>query len=257
MRRILVSGLLLLSLLFGPVSQAHAEGLIVFAAASLTDVMKQVASRWQANGHEALRFNFAASSTLARQLDQGATASIFASADRQWMDWAATRHLLAADTRRDLLGNSLVIVVPASNLTAATHGMPDLMTLLGANGRLAVGDPSHVPAGIYAQQSLTQLGLWARLEPRLARADSVRSALQLVARGEAPVGIVYATDTALVPNVRILGVVPDASHEPIVYPFAVTRAGDTPQARALLGFLAGPEARALFQAAGFQVLGTP
>lgn len=257
MRRVLAGGLLSLFLLFGFTSQASAEELTMFAAASLTDVMKQVAVQWRASGHEALRFNFAASSTLARQLDQGAIANIFASADRQWMDWAATRHLLAAETRRDLLGNRLVVVVPASNLTAATQGMPDLMTLLGDDGRLAVGDPGNVPAGIYAQQSLTRLGLWPRLEQRLARADSVRSALQLVARGEAPAGIVYATDTALVPNVRIVGILPDASHEPIVYPFAVTRTGDTPEARALLGFLTGPEARALFHAAGFQVMGTP
>ncbi len=257
MRRVLASGLLLLSVLFGSAPQAYAEGLTVFAAASLTDVLKQVSVRWQASGHEALRFNFAASSTLARQLDQGAMASIFASADRQWMDWAATRHLIAAETRRDLLGNKLVVVAPASNLTPATQGMPDLIALLGADGRLAVGDPGHVPVGIYTRQSLISLGLWPRLEPRLARADNVRSALQLVARGEAPAGIVYATDTALLPNVRVVGVIPDASHEPIVYPFAVTRAGDMPEARALLGFLAGPEARALFQAAGFQVLGTP
>jgi molybdate transport system substrate-binding protein len=230
----------------------HAEPLTVFAAASLTDAMKDVAASWERHGHAPLRLSFGASSTLARQIEQGAPANIFASADEQWMDYLAGRGLIAVGTRRDLLANQLVLVAPAgqSRHVAIGPGL-DLAGLLGPAGRLATGDPAHVPVGLYAKQALRKLGVWDIAQPRLAPTADVRGALLLVERGEAPAGIVYATDAAASPRVVVVGVFPDDSHDPITYPFAITKAGDTPDARALLGFLAGSDARAIFARRGF------
>jgi molybdate transport system substrate-binding protein len=245
--------LLILTLLTAPLS-ARAADLTVFAAASLTDAIKDISVLWAKAGHPQFRTSFASSSTLARQIEQGAPASLFASADEKWMDYLAQRNLIAADTRADLLGNELVLVVPADHPTHVTIGPGfDFAALLGADGRIATGDPAHVPAGIYAEQALKKLGLWNAVEPRLARAEDVRSALLLVERGEAPAGIVYATDAAASSHVMIAGKFPDDSHEPIVYPFAVTRAGDSPDARELLAFLRGPEAEKVFERRGFKV----
>lgn len=240
---------------------ARAADLTVFAAASLTNAMQDTAKAWTAHqgkdrGHHAPHLNFASSSTLARQIDQGASANIFASADLKWMDWAQQRHLIVDATRRTLLGNSLVLVMPKNQLHKLTIDRTlDLAALLGPKGRLAVGDPTHVPAGIYARQALTSLGLWTTAEPRLARAENVRAALLLVERGEVPAGIVYSTDAAVAPGVAIAGTFPASSHDPIEYPFAITRAGDTPEARAFLAFLAGPEAARIFAHYGFVPLG--
>ncbi len=248
MFRFLLAVFLLLS------TPARAQQLTVFAAASLTDAMKDIGKLWEAAGHGAVRFNFAASSTLARQMEQGAPANMFASADVQWMDYAAGKGLIATDTRRNLLGNDLVLVMPKDKARQIViDSALDVAALLGADGRIATGDPANVPVGIYARQALTKLGLWAKIEPRLARSDSVRSALLLVERGEAPAGIVYATDAPIAPGVAIVGVFPDASHDPIIYPFAVTKAGDTAEARALLNYLAGPDAAKIFRAHGFRL----
>jgi molybdate transport system substrate-binding protein len=233
---------------------AHAEVLTVFAAASLTDAMKDVAAAWQKQGHASLRLSFGASSTLARQIEQGAPANLFASADEQWMDYLASRNLIAPDTRRDLLSNRLVLIVPANQPRHVTIGPGfDLAGLLGSDGRLATGDPAHVPVGIYARQALQKLGQWDAVKRHLAPANDVRNAVLLVERGEAPAGIVYATDAAVSHDVMIAGVFPEDSHERITYPFAVTRAGDTPEARALMAWLAGPDAQAIFAARGFAV----
>jgi molybdate transport system substrate-binding protein len=247
MRRLIAAAILLLLPRI-----AHAETLTVFAAASLTDAMKDVAAAWERQGHAALRLSFGASSTLARQIEQGAPANLFASADEQWMDYLASRDLIVPGTRRDLLANRLVLIVPAGRARQLAIGPGfELAALLGGDGRLATGDPAHVPAGIYARQALQKLGVWDVARPRLAPTADVRGALLLVERGEAPVGIVYATDAAISRGVTIAGVFPDDSHDPIAYPFAVTRPGDTPEARALLGFLAGPDARAIFASRGF------
>jgi molybdate transport system substrate-binding protein len=244
---------LLLCLLLAPIG-AHAQQLTVFAAASLTDAMKDVAAKWQQAGHPALSLSFGASSTLARQIEQGAPANAFASADEKWMDYLAGKNLIVADTRKSLLGNDLVLVVPADKPQHVTIGPDfDLAKLLGPNGRLATGDPAHVPVGIYAEQALRKLGMWDSISPRLARADDVRAALLLVERGEAPAGIVYGTDAAVAKGVMVAGTFPDSSHDPVSYPFAVTKSGDTPEARALMTFLAGPEARAVFVQRGFKV----
>ncbi len=233
---------------------ARAQELTVFAAASLTDAMKDVSALWVQAGHPALRLSFGSSSTLARQIEQGAPANLFASADEKWMDYLAGKDLIAADTRKDLLGNDLVLVVPADKPLHVTIGPDfDLFGLLGASGRLAVGDPAHVPVGIYAEQALKKLGMWDKIVPRLARTDDVRSGLLLVERGEVPAGIVYATDAPVSKGVMVAGIFPDGSHDPISYPFAVTKAGDTAEARSLLTFLAGPQARVVFVRRGFKV----
>jgi molybdate transport system substrate-binding protein len=245
--------LLVLCLVLAPLS-ARAQTLTVFAAASLTDAMKDVSVLWTKAGHPPLRMSFASSSTLAQQIGQGAPASIFASADEKWMNYLAQKNLIVPDTRRDLLGNDLVLVVPANKPQHVTIGPNfDLLKLLGANGRLAVGDPAHVPAGIYAAQALKKLGWWDRVAPRLARAEDVRAALLLVERGEAPAGIVYGTDAAVSKAVMVAGTFPESSHDPVSYPFAVVKANDTPAARNLMTFLEGPQARAVFEKRGFKV----
>jgi molybdate transport system substrate-binding protein len=201
-----------------------------------------------------LRLSFASSSTLARQIEEGAPANLFASADEKWMDYLADKKLIAGDTRKDLLGNSLVLIVPSDKPLHVTIAPGfDLPGLLGPNGRLATGDPKHVPVGIYAEQALKKLGLWDAVAPHLASTEDVRSALLLVERGESPVGIVYGTDAAVSKAVIVAGTFPESSHDPVSYPFAVTKSGDTPDARSLLTFLSGPQARAIFVKRGFTV----
>jgi molybdate transport system substrate-binding protein len=254
MRRSVMRFVLLLLLALAAPLSAHAQQLTVFAAASLTDAMKDVAALWVKEGHPALSLSFGASSTLARQIEQGAPANLFASADEKWMDYLVDKKLVASDTRQSLLGNDLVLIVPADHPQHVTIGPGfDFAKLLGPTGRLATGDPAHVPVGIYAEQALRKLGAWDSVSPHLARTDDVRGALLLVERGEAPAGIVYGTDAAVSKGVMVAGVFPDSSHDPVSYPFAVTKSGDTPDARALLKFLAGPEARAVFVARGFKV----
>jgi molybdate transport system substrate-binding protein len=170
------------------------------------------------------------------------------------MEELAKQNLIAPGTRHDLLGNDLVLIVPASNPVHMQIGPGfDLMGLLGQNGRLAVGDPAHVPAGIYAEQALRQLGLWQTVSARLAPAPDVRSALLLVERGETPAGIVYGTDAAISKAVAVAGVFPASSHDPVTYPFALTKSGDTPEARAFLAFLSSSAARAVWVKDGFKI----
>jgi len=231
---------------------AQEPPLTVFAAASLTDVLQAMGAMWAASGQPAPRFSFASSSTLARQIEAGAPADVFASADEQWADWLQERNLIVPETRHSLLTNSLVLIVPNDQARTLEIGPGlDIEGLLGPKGRLATGDPAHLPVGIYAEAALKSLGLWDRVQPHLARADSVRSALLLVARGEAPAGIVYATDAGVSTGVAVAGTFPADSHQPVTYPFAVVRAHDTPAARTFLDFLSGPQAREAFIRAGF------
>lgn len=226
----------------------------MFAAASLTDAMKDVSALWTNAGHPALRLSFGASSTLARQIEEGAPAAMFASADEKWMDYLAQKNLIVADTRKDLLGNDLVLVVPSDQPRHVTIGPGlDLLGLLGPSGRIAIGDPQHVPVGIYAEQALRKLGLWDSVATRLARTDDVRAALLLVERGEAPAGIVYATDAAVSKAVMVAGTFPINSHDAISYPFALIKEHDSAEARSLMTFLASPQARAAFVQRGFKV----
>lgn len=245
--------LLFLCLLLAPMT-SRAQQVTVFAAASLTDAMKDIAAEWAKGGNRPPRLSFGASSALARQIEQGAPAHIFASADMKWMDYLVGKHLIAKDTRKDVVGNTLVIIVPADNPRQIVIGPGlDLSALLGPNGRIATGDPAHVPVGLYAREALSRLGLWDAVMPRLARIEDVRAALLLVERGEAAAGIVYATDAAASKGVAVAGTFPADSHQAIIYPFAVTKAGDTPEARSVMRYLAGPQARTIFLQRGFRV----
>lgn len=255
MRRRLLVALAASGILLAPPLRAQeAQGPTVFAAASLTDAMRALGEAWRARGHPVPRFAFAASSALARQMEQGAPADLFASADEPWMDYVQQRDLIVNDTRVSPLANSLVLIAPADSprapvtLTRET----DLLALAGADGRIATGDPSNVPVGKYAQAALRWMGQWDKVSPRLARADNVRSALLLVERGEAPLGIVYATDAAASKGVKVLGTFPAESHPAVTYPFAVTRrAAENKEARGFFTFVTGAEAAEIYRRFGF------
>lgn len=256
-RRLLLPAFALLAALAAALPRpatAQEQPLTIFAAASLTDAMRVLAETWQAKGHPAPRLSFAASSALARQIEQGAPADLFMSADEPWMDYVQQRDLIVNATRVSPVGNALVLVAPANSTASVTLARgTDLLALLGANGRIATGDPAHVPVGRYAQAALTWMGQWDAVSPRLARADNVRAALLLVERGEAPFGIVYATDAAASRGVRVVATFPAESHPAVTYPFAVMRRAEgNEQARALLAFLTSAEAAPVWQRFGFR-----
>jgi molybdate transport system substrate-binding protein len=234
---------------------ARAETVTVFAAASLTDALTAIAGAYEAETGDTVRLSFAASSTLARQIEAGAPAQIYASANERWMDHLEAAGLIEPASRVSPIANALVLVAPADEAPppVTVDAAFDLAALLGPDGRLAVGDPAHVPAGLYARQALEHLGLWDDVAPRLAAAADVRAALALVDRGEAPLGIVYATDAAIADGVAVIGTFPADSHAPITYPFALVAGEATPAARAFFDHLTGPEAAATLAAAGFTV----
>jgi molybdate transport system substrate-binding protein len=247
--------LILASLAANPAAAQEARPVLVFAAASLQTALNAIGAQWQTETGKRVTFSFAASSALARQIDQGAPADLFASADLDWMDWAAQRNLVKPDTRRSLLGNALVLIEPAdlppTNLPVAP-GFPVATTL--GEGRLATGNPQSVPVGRYAQAALSALGVWPAVSARIAGTDNVRAALALVARGEARFGIVYRTDARPEPKVRIVGTFPADSHPPIVYPVALTATSTNPDATAFLFYLSSPAAIRIFEAEGFAIL---
>ena len=227
----------------------------MFAAASLKDALDDaIAAYWRASGRE-VKASYAASPTLAKQIEQGAPADLFVSADLDWMDYLDGKGLINRATRGDLLRNSLVLIAPKDSRVGEVTVGPglDLAGLLGG-GRLAVADVGSVPAGKYAKAALASLGVWQGVEGRLAQAENVRAALALVSRGEAPLGIVYRTDAVSDRRVRVVGTFPAGSHPPIVYPAALT-ATARPGAGAFLAFLRGPEAAAAFARQGFAPTG--
>jgi molybdate transport system substrate-binding protein len=247
------AALLLLLLQPAVVRAQPAAPVTVFAAASLTDSLKAVADAYKTRTGASVTLSFGASSTLARQIEQGAQADIFMSADTDWMDYLEKGGHIAGGTRKNLLGNQLVLVA-ASDARPVPRIVPhfDLAGALG-DGKLALADPSSVPAGKYGKAALTALGVWDSIAPKVAAAENVRVALEYVARGEAPYGIVYATDARVAPSVHVVGVFPENTHPPIVYPAALTKTA-SPAARNFLTFLNGAEARAMFEKAGFTVL---
>ena len=237
---------------------AQATGPVVFAAASLKNALDEVVAGWTRDGKAAPRISLAASNTLAKQIEQGAPADLFFSADLDWMDYLAGKALIRPDTRVNLLANTIVIVAPKdSTATVAMGPGLDLRAALGPDGRLAMGNVEAVPAGKYGKAALEKLGAWAGVQDRVAQADSVRAALLLVSRGEAALGIVYATDAAADPGVKVLATFPAGSHPPIVYPVAVTSDSKNPEAAAFLTYLRGPAARAAFERQGFTILNRP
>lgn len=256
MRKALALLLALAALLAGPIAPsparaARAEAPLVLAAASLQEAMTAAADAWAARGHPRPRMSFAGSSALARQIQAGAPADLFVSADEPWMDQLAARRLLRPGTRVSFLGNTLVLIAPRDRPVklAVRRGMPIAQAL--GKGRLAVADPAGVPAGIYARQALTSLGVWGSVQDRLAPAENVRAALALVSRGAAPLGVVYATDARADAGVRVIGVFPSASHDPISYPVALLAASRNPEAERFRRFLLSAEGKAVFRRFGF------
>ncbi len=245
--------LLVAALLAAPAARAADEDVIVYAAASLSDVLQAIAKQ---GGFTTVKFSFASSSTLARQIAQGAPAQLFISADEPWMDAAVKSGRIDAATRRHWVANRLALVAPGAGEPATAPETAEAVTtrlraaLAVQGARIATGDPAHVPGGRYAQAALTALGLWTEVGPRLARADNVRAALALVERGEAPLGITYATDAISSGKVRVVALFPAASHAPIRYPLALLKDAG-PEARRFAEHLFGTEARARLAAAGF------
>ena len=233
---------------------AAAADVTVFAAASLKNALDDVGAAWKAETGKAATISYAASSALAKQIEAGAPADVFISADVPWMDYLAEHGLVKKGTVVELLGNRLVLVAPADSDAELAIGKGfDLLGRLG-DGRLAMGQVDSVPAGKYGKAALTTLGVWDEVEDHLAQAENVRAALALVATGEAPFGIVYATDANSEPSVKVVGVFPEDSHAPIVYPAAVTAEATSADADAFLAFLHGATAAALFEKQGFTVL---
>jgi len=234
--------------------QPPARDITVFAAASLKESLDAVAAQWTLKSGQKVAVSYAASSALAKQIEQQAPADIFISADREWMDYLQTRHLIERSSRRDLVGNQLVLIAPASSAlqSVSLRDSEAMLSALG-DGRLAVAETSSVPAGRYAKQSLSRIGLWDGVAPHLAQAENVRAAMAFVARGEAPLGIVYATDAKAEPKVRVVAVFPDASHDEIIYPVARVSRSDAASTDDFLKFLQGGAARKIFKQAGFRI----
>lgn len=242
---------------FTPPSQAQDKPpLLVFAAASLKNALDEVNAAWTKQSGVEARTSYAASSALAKQLEEGAPADIFLSADIPWMDHVEKKNLIRAGTRANLLGNSLVLIANKDWKKGAvkTGERFDLAGLLG-DGRLAVGATASVPAGRYAKASLENLGIWPSVEKKLAEAENVRAAMIFVSRGEAPLGIVYSTDAAADANVIVIGTFPGDSHPPIIYPVGVMAGSKNPAAETYRKYLGGAEARKTFIKHGFTVQG--
>jgi len=242
---------LLLAIIAIPAPAAE-KALTVFGASSLTNVLEELGRAYTQRTGVPVRFSFAASSVLAKQVESGAPADVFISADQEWMDYLAGRGLIQTGTRRDIAANSLVLVAPAGSRVALqiAPGFA-LAAALGKRGRIATGDPASVPVGKYARAALTSLRVWSTVESRIIPADNVRTALNFVARGEAPLGIVYATDARAESRVRVVDTFPASTHEPITYPAAVTATGAA-RATAFVAFLATEPAAALLERAGFR-----
>jgi molybdate transport system substrate-binding protein len=233
---------------------AQAKPVLVFAAASLKNALDEIAGQYERETGKKVTISYGASSALAKQIEAAAPADLFISADLDWMDHLQARSLIRPDSRGNVLGNRLVLVAPTDSKASIKigPGFP-LVELLGG-GRLAMADPKAVPAGKYGRAALESLGVWPAVEPRLASAENVRAALALVSRGEAPLGIVYQTDAAADPNVKILGMFPEDTHPPIIYPAALIGTSTNGNAAAFLVYMRAPGARPAWEKQGFTVL---
>jgi molybdate transport system substrate-binding protein len=236
---------------------AQDKSLTVFAAASMKNALDDIDTAFTAKTGVQVAASYAASSTLARQIEQGAPADIFVSADIDWMDYATSKKTINESTRVNLLGNSIVLIAPKdSRIDDVTIGQGFDLAKLAGDGRIATGDVKAVPVGKYAKAALEKLGAWQAAEPKFAMAESVRAALTLVARGEAVLGIVYSTDAKVEPGVKIVGTFPADSHPPIIYPVAATSTAK-PEAASYLDFLRSSAAKATLEKYGFTYLIRP
>ncbi len=251
-----LSGLLVCgaTILIDGAARAQSAGPVVFAAASLKNALDDAAAGWVKAGHAAPKISYAASNVLAKQIEEGAPADLFFSADLDWMAYATKKGTIQTDSVVNLLGNAIVLIAPKDAATPVDiHPGFDLAAALGS-GRLAMGNVDAVPAGKYGKAALEKLGAWDGVKDHVAQAESVRAALVLVSRGEAPLGIVYATDAAADVNVRVVGTFPDDTHPPIIYPVGLTKAATSPDDAPFLAYLRGPDAKAAFERQGFTVL---
>jgi molybdate transport system substrate-binding protein len=239
-------------------AQAQPKELVIFAAASLKNALDETAAAWvKETGKPAPKISYAASNVLAKQLEQGAPADLFLSADLDWMDYAAGKGLINPDSRITLLANRIALIAPSDSTAQLTLAPGvDLAAALG-QGKLAMGNVDSVPAGKYGKAALEKLGGWDKVKDKVAQADNVRAALLLVSRGEAPLGIVYTTDAAADPKVKVVATFPEETHPPILYPVAVTKDSTNPDAQAFLTYLRGAGPRAAFEKQGFTVLNKP
>jgi molybdate transport system substrate-binding protein len=234
---------------------AHAEDITVFAAASLKNALDEIAASYNAETGKSVAISYAASNALAKQIEEAAPADIFFSADLAWMDYLDERNLIQKDTRVTLLGNKIVLVAPADSNVAVTVGPGmDLAVALGADGRLAMANVDSVPAGKYGKAALEHLGAWAGVADRIVQADNVRAALAFIATGEAPLGIVYQTDTNPEPKVKVVGTFPADSHPPILYPVAMTASSANPDAQAFFDYLKSDKSRPAYEKQGFTAI---
>ena len=233
---------------------AQSGDLVVFAAASLKNALDGISAQWQRETGKKAVISYAASSALAKQIEQGAPAQVFISADLDWMDYLASKNLIKADTRSNLLGNRIVLIAPKDKAQPVEikPGF-DLAKILG-DGRLAMANVDSVPAGKYGKAALEKLEVWTSVSGKVAQAENVRAALLLVSRAEAPAGIVYQTDAAADPNVKIIGTFPEGTHPPIIYPVALTASAQHPDAAAFLAYIKSAKAKPAFEAQGFTVL---
>jgi molybdate transport system substrate-binding protein len=239
-----------------PVS-AEDKTLTVFAAASMKNALDDIDAAFTAKTGVKVNASYAASSTLAKQIEQGAPADIFVSADTDWMDYAVGKKNINESTRVNLLGNSIVLIAPKdSKIDTVTIGPGFDLAKLAGDGKIATGDVKSVPVGKYAKAALEKLGAWSAAEPKFAMAESVRAALTLVARGEAAIGIVYSTDAKVEPGVKVIGTFPADSHPPIIYPVAATSTAK-PEANAYLDYLRSSAAKAVLEKYGFTYLIRP
>src|SRR6202023_2404658 len=238
----------------GTAASGSAAAPVVFAAASMKTALDAVAAAWKANTGKTVSIAYASSAVLAKQIEQGAPADIFISADLKWMDYLEKAKLVRAGTRRNLFGNKLVLIEPGdADVTLEIAKGFDFAGAAG-DGKIAVCMIDSCPAGIYAKEALESLGVFAGVEPKLAQADNVRNALNLVSRGEAKFGIVYATDAKADPKVKLVGIFPASSHSSIVYPVALVAASENPDAALFLAYLASQAATKIFLEQGFEVL---
>lgn len=248
-----ISGLA--AMLFAAVPAAQADdNVTVFAAASLKNALDNINAAWKADAGKEATVSYASSSALAKQIEEGAPADVFISADLDWMKYLSDKKLTKPDTELKLLGNRIVLVAPkdsAAEVTIAPNF--DLAALLG-DGRLAMGDVKAVPAGKYGKAALEKLGVWGSVEGKIAQAENVRAALKLVSTGEAALGIVYATDAVAEPGVKVVGTFPEDSHAPIVYPVGLTAESKNADAEAFVKYLQSAKAKELFEAQGFTFL---
>ncbi len=240
-----------------PAAAAQDKSIIVFAAASMKNALDDVDAAFAEKTGIKVVASYDASSALMKQIEAGAPADAFISADLKWMDYGSQKKLIRDDTRVDLLGNTLVLIAAKDSTIGHVDIKPgfDLAELAG-DGRIATGDVKAVPVGIYARAALEKLGIWDSVAPKMAMTQNVRAALTLVARGEAPLGIVYSTDAKVDPGVKIVGTFPENSHDPIIYPVAATVTAK-PETAAYLAFLRSAAAKAIFETYGFAVLMKP